>query len=251
VTRLAAPPGCARGAVAHARRVIAAKRPVVEEVAAGRLRADLARRLERVELALPALRDRREDILPLVACFARRFASEEGLRAPALDEGALALLWRQDWRGDVRELENFVYKLVLATRSSELFGVGSLGVESVLKVARANDARLLRKIPSRHPRRSDLIAALRVSRTLGGRFNKTRAAMFLGWDPGLVARRSGLGDGPGWPLARLGASGRTPHEKRPQGPFRVARCASGEAELSGVRLPWKSKPHPHPYVARD
>lgn len=171
------------------RLIVTLKRPLADEVAAGRIRADLARRLERVEIALPPLRERREDILPLVECFTRRFAVEERLRAPTLDEEALALLWRQDWDGEVRELENVVYKIVLATRSSELAGVAVLGAEHVLLIARQHGLRIVRKIPSRHPRRSDLLAALRVSRTQKGRFNKTRAAMFLGWDPDTLVVR--------------------------------------------------------------
>ena len=53
---------------------------------------------------------------------------------------------------------------------------------------------LLRRMPSRHPRREDVAAALAVTRRDSGRANKTRAAAYLGWDPDtLVARMGDLG----------------------------------------------------------
>jgi hypothetical protein len=166
-----------------------------EAAAQGRLRLDLAQRLDRLQLWVPSLRERREDILPLVECLARRFAEEEGVRAPTFSEASLALLWRQPWEGNVRELENLVYKLVVFVRQLGPAALRPLEPEDVLHIAGHSSVELLSRLPSRHPRRSDLIAALRVSRTKRGRINKTRAALFLGWDPGLVGGRGGLGGG--------------------------------------------------------
>jgi hypothetical protein len=168
-------------------------RQAVEE---GRLRNDLAHRLDRLQFCVPALRERREDILPLVACISRRFAEEEGLRAPVFNDEALALLWRQRWDGNVRELESFLYKLVLLARGERGRAVEIVEPAQVRDIAGRFSLQLVRRLPSRHPLRSDLLAALRVTRKPGGRLNKTRAALYLGWDPDtLVARMQDAGIG--------------------------------------------------------
>jgi transcriptional regulator with GAF, ATPase, and Fis domain len=172
---------------------------------AGKLRRDLAVRLDRIQLCVPALKERREDILPLIESLADRFAREEGIAAPAFTDEALALLWRQSWPGNVRELENVVYKLVLL-HPMEGGARRPITPDDVARIAHSFTIELARKLNSRHPLRSDLIAALRATRTAGGRINKTRAAQFLGWDPDtLVARMQDLGvgdasalDAPAW-----------------------------------------------------
>jgi len=72
-----------------------------------------------------------------------------------------------------------------------------LGAADVVAVAQESGLGLARRLPSRHPDRRDLLAALRTTRTAGSRANKTRAAIYLGWDPDtLVARlvEAGLTD---------------------------------------------------------
>ena len=165
-----------------------------ESVESGRLRADLAHRLDRLQFRVPPLVERREDIPPLVECLARRFAEEEGLRVPTFDDDALAFLWRQRWEGNVRELESFVYKLVLLARVDASPRSRSIDADLVRGMAGRFSAKLVRRLPSRHPSPGDLIAALRVTRMPGGRTNKTRAALYLGWDPDtLVARMKDCG----------------------------------------------------------
>lgn len=178
-------------------RLVATMRSTLEQsVAAGGLRQDLAQRLDRLQFRLPALRERREDILPLVACLSRRFAEEECAHPLALEDEALALLWRQSWAGNVRELESFVYKLVLLGRDARGSSAAAVEPSHVADIAGRFSVPLVRRLPSRHPLRSDLLAALRVTRKAGGRLNKTRAALYLGWDPDtLVARMQDAGIG--------------------------------------------------------
>ena len=98
------------------------------------------------------------------------------------------LLWRQPWAGGVRELEGFVCKLMNEAEGREIFDA-----DFVEGVASESRFELISRIPSRHPRRADLLAALVTAATRGGRSNKTRAARFLGWDPDtLVARMADL-----------------------------------------------------------
>jgi len=154
-------------------------------VESGKLDPELARLLGRVEFSVPALADRREELPPRVLGLLERFAAEEGLVPPTLDDTALALLWRQAWPGNLGELENAVYKLVLARPAEEL---GAVDVEAVLG---AFGVELRRRLPSRHPRRVDLLAALASTRRDSGRLNKTRAALYLGWDPDTLVSRMG------------------------------------------------------------
>ncbi len=162
----------------------------------GCLRDDLAHRLDRLQFRLPALRERRADVLPLATCLARRFAREEGLPAPALSDEALALLWRQPWVGNVRELESFVYKVVLLGHRAPGSVAQAVEPPQLLDIARRFSLPITRRLPSRHPLRTDLLAALRITRKPGGRLNKTRAALYLGWDPDtLVARMHDAGIG--------------------------------------------------------
>jgi two-component system response regulator AtoC len=92
-------------------RVIAAShRDVEQEVAAGRFRRDLFYRLNAVPIALPPLRDRREDIPPLAQTFADRVYSLSP--AVTFSNEALALLEKYNWPGNIRELENAVVRAV-------------------------------------------------------------------------------------------------------------------------------------------
>jgi len=149
----------------------------------GLLGPDLAARLDRVQISLAPLADRREEIPGMLDFFARRVAREEGVEEPSFTDDAVALLWRQPWEGNVRALENLVYKLVL------LGGGGELDAAAVTDLARGFGIELVPRIPSRHPRERDLVAALRSTRRRRGRVNKTRAAAYLGWDPDTLVTR--------------------------------------------------------------
>lgn len=90
-------------------RVLAASnRDVEQEVAAGRFRKDLFYRLNAVSIALPPLRERREDILPLVKSFAERVYSLNPV--VGFSEAALKLLEQYEWPGNIRELENAIVR---------------------------------------------------------------------------------------------------------------------------------------------
>ena len=84
-----------------------------ELVAAGRFRADLYHRLAVVVLALPALRDRVDDIVPLARHYLARYADAHGVGPRALDASAEAWLRRHSWPGNVRELGNLMERVTL------------------------------------------------------------------------------------------------------------------------------------------
>jgi len=143
-----------------------------------------------LELYVPALMDRRDEIPALVTLLCERIARREGAPEPRWSDAALALLWRQPWPGNVRELETFLTRVVLAgpdgsTRSGE----AELQAEDLLALAARARRPLRRRLPSRRPRPEDLAAALETTAHKNGSWNKTRAALYLGWDPDTLAVR--------------------------------------------------------------
>jgi len=95
-------------------RVIAAtNRRLDAEIAAGRFRSDLYYRLNVVEIAVPPLRERSEDIPYLTAAFVRRFAKEFSKSITGLTEAAEERLGQWSWPGNVRELRNVIERACL------------------------------------------------------------------------------------------------------------------------------------------
>jgi len=99
--------------------VAATNRDLAPMIAAGRFREDLYYRLNVVPIHLPPLRERTGDIEPLARHFLRH-AANEGLPARRLSKQAAALLEGQPWRGNVRELRNFIFRAALLSREEEI-----------------------------------------------------------------------------------------------------------------------------------
>ena len=100
-------------------RVIAAtNRDLRQMVAEGKFLEDLYYRLNVIPIAMPPLRDRREDVPLLVDHFVRRYAERSGKTIDGVDDKTMTELTRYDWPGNVRELENTMERaVVLATGS--------------------------------------------------------------------------------------------------------------------------------------
>jgi len=82
-------------------------------VAAGRFRQDLLFRLNTIEIRIPPLRERVEDMGPLAEHFLRQHAQRYRKRIAGFDPGALAAMTRHEWPGNVRELDHAVERAVL------------------------------------------------------------------------------------------------------------------------------------------
>ncbi|MBB5771248.1 DNA-binding NtrC family response regulator [Brevundimonas vesicularis] len=93
--------------------VSATNRDPAQQVKDGAFREDLFYRLNVFPIEAPALRDRREDIAPLVDHFIARFNAEEGKRIAGCAPETLALLQGFDWPGNVRQLENAVFRAIV------------------------------------------------------------------------------------------------------------------------------------------
>jgi DNA-binding NtrC family response regulator len=107
------PVGSKRPVKVDVRILSATNRDLSQGVAEGRFREDLFYRLNVYPIEAPALRDRREDIPALTETFIRRFNLEEGRRVAGASAETLALLTAFDWPGNVRQLENAVYRAII------------------------------------------------------------------------------------------------------------------------------------------
>lgn len=110
-------------------RVIATtNRELEEETKRGNFRLDLYYRLNVVPLALPPLRERREDILPLASHFLEKHGRANGERPKRLSKEAGELLKGGDWTGNVRELENLMERASLLVESDSIHSEDLLDV---------------------------------------------------------------------------------------------------------------------------
>ena len=107
------PVGSEQEVAVDVRVVAATNRKLADEVAAGRFRNDLYYRLQVMELTLPPLRDRVEDIPALVAHFVDLLGPRLGVAGLDADEESMRCLQEYDWPGNVRELKNLVERSMI------------------------------------------------------------------------------------------------------------------------------------------
>ena len=175
-------------------RIIAAtNRDLEEEIRKGTFRSDLYYRLNVIQLRLPPLRDRMEDVELLGKHFLTRLAEREGHEKPReISDACLEVLRRYDWPGNVRELENAL------ERAAVISSGPAIQIESLPERVREQpDLRLVDDAPPPNPSMEVIEQAyIRwVLEAEGG--NKTRAAEVLGIDPSTLYRklnRYGLAD---------------------------------------------------------
>ena len=102
-------------------RLVAATNVELEEaIIAGNFRADLFYRLNVATIELPALRERRGDILPLAEYFAERFRRKMQLPSVELSDEAVQALVDYDWPGNIRELENVIHFALIVCRNGRV-----------------------------------------------------------------------------------------------------------------------------------
>jgi DNA-binding NtrC family response regulator len=105
---------------ANVRIISATNSNLADEVAAGRFRQDLLFRLNTIEIALPPLRDRREDIMPLAKKFLQDHAQRYRKELAGFDETARDRIMQHSYPGNVRELDHVIERAVLMARGSQL-----------------------------------------------------------------------------------------------------------------------------------
>jgi two-component system response regulator AtoC len=125
-------------------RILAAtNRDLQADVQAGKFRADLFYRLNVVPIRVPPLRERKDDTIPLLDHFLKKFAARHGKQVHKIGPEASAALLRHDWPGNIRELENAVERMVLMSDGDvigldqvpqEIRGATSVNTSDTLKV---------------------------------------------------------------------------------------------------------------------
>ena len=164
-------------------RIIAATNHNLEEaVSRGTFREDLLYRLNVIELVLPPLRERHEDILPLAEHHCRTFSpGKAGKRSPGFTEEARAGLLRYPWPGNVRELRNAIERGLILSAGPEVglsdlpAQIGAMTPKSTMAVG---NAVTLEQLEAEHIRR-----LLAIAPTM------EEAATLLGIDPSTLYRK--------------------------------------------------------------
>ena len=153
-------------------RIIAASnRALEEEVKAGRFREDLYYRLNVIPINMPPLRERREDILPLIDFFVDKYGSSLA-KTVRFTQEAIDLLLAYDYPGNVRELENIVERCVTLSSSGT---IGKDEIPSVIVNGEQSGKGLRLSDVASDAERNHILKVLKT--TLG---NKTKAADLLG-----------------------------------------------------------------------
>jgi DNA-binding NtrC family response regulator len=164
--------GSSRTRRVDVRIVSATNADIDSEVAAGRFRQDLLFRLNTIEIVLPSLRDRREDIPALAAHFLEQHARRYRKHLAGFDNAAMDALMRHAWPGNVRELEHAIERSVLMAAGPTV-GAGDLGLRRSADGAQSLEnmsledveAFLIRKAVTRYGSVTDAAKALGLSRS--------------------------------------------------------------------------------------
>jgi DNA-binding NtrC family response regulator len=169
--------GSSRTRRADVRLISATNANLLEEVAAGRFRQDLLFRLNTIEIALPPLRDRREDIPQLARQFLQTHAARYRKAITGFDPAALRALLDHPWPGNVRELDHAVERAVLMA-AGNIVHTPDLGLRgAVAGGERLEDMSL------------EDVEALLIRKAMARYGNVTHAAQALGLSRSALYRR--------------------------------------------------------------
>ncbi len=127
--------------------IAATNKDLREEAEAGRFRKDLLFRLDVLQIHVPALRERPEDILPLMRHYLERNAQRRGREAPDITPDAADALVAYDWPGNVREVINVSERLLLRHRSSGPLTLASVQREGIEPTAGSQGSGGLLRLP--------------------------------------------------------------------------------------------------------
>ena len=156
--------------------ITATNRNLEDEIKAGRFREDLYYRLNVVQIVVPPLRERREDIPLLANFFISHYTAKNRRQIKGIASRALDLLMRYDWPGNVRELENTIERAVILARG-DMIGAESLP-EAIQAAAGTAGANLIDFDPGRSLKDMEREMILRTLNETSG--NRTHAAKILG-----------------------------------------------------------------------
>jgi transcriptional regulator with PAS, ATPase and Fis domain len=177
--------GAAKSSIVDVRVIASTTVNLEKEVKAKRFRGDLYYRLHVVEIDLPPLRDRREDIPMLAEAFLKRYSQEYAKTVRRISESALHLLKKYSWPGNVRELESVLERAVTLSHAREILpgdlpaAVQEIGSGTQIRPIRVRRAKTLKQVEEEYIR-------LTLDKTGD---NKSQAANILGVDRKTLYRR--------------------------------------------------------------
>ncbi len=165
------------------RLICATHRDLPALVKDGRFREDLYFRLCGIQIVMPPLRERKEDIPALVEAFVRRLTTDERFPPKIIDDSAMMALMDCEWPGNVRELLQMIERLIIMTPSDVIFGED---VTKTLKIDNALDCCDNSSLPERLRKieRTYILQAL-----LEAHYNITAAASLLGIDRSTLQKK--------------------------------------------------------------
>ena len=172
------PVGAANTRKVDVRVIAASNKDLSESVQQGKFRNDLYYRLNIVPIDVPELRQRQDDILPLLEHFTQSFSRQYGLAAPVYTDAALKRLVDYQWPGNIRELKNFCERMQILC-SGQTLNVSNLPAEMKRPKLRSVASALF-DLPDDGLSLDELEASM-ISQALdktGG--NQSRAARLLG-----------------------------------------------------------------------
>ncbi|MFM8252931.1 MAG: sigma 54-interacting transcriptional regulator [Planctomycetota bacterium] len=162
-------------------RVIAAtNRDLERAVQEKQFRADLFFRLRVIEIQVPALRKRADDMLELAAHFVKRFSQETGRKVTGFTPDAIQLLRTYRWPGNVRELKNVIERAVVLSHQ-ELLRPEDLILTSLATASESGEAIVAQSVEEYQPLSLEEVERRHILQTLQSTgWNKSRAAAILG-----------------------------------------------------------------------
>jgi DNA-binding NtrC family response regulator len=178
------PVGATEAIPVDVRILAATNRDLEEEVRRGNFRSDLFYRLNVIAVNLPPLRERRDDLIPLMEQFLENMRQEGGAELKALSSDALDAVAVYEWPGNVRELENALEHAVVLTKGN-LIDAAALPE----RITKRKKEPLVAERSYKNPTLEVIERAyiMYVLQAEGG--NKTRAAEVLGIDPSTLYRK--------------------------------------------------------------
>lgn len=174
------PVGEGRSVRVDVRVVAATGKPLKEAVAKKRFREDLCHRLAMVQMTIPPLRERPEDVLLLAKHFIQKHAMQSGKGPMRLSDHAVKVLLEESWQGNVRELENVVRRSVILSPEAEIAPewllIGEEGLSANPASSSVSSSALAHEIFSKVERERERI----IEALLRSNGNKASAARRLG-----------------------------------------------------------------------
>jgi transcriptional regulator with PAS, ATPase and Fis domain len=163
----------------NVRLIAATNKTLLDEVRQQKFREDLYYRINVIYLKVPTLRERKEDIAPLIDVFIRQYATLNAKKVRGISKDALEALVRYDWPGNIRELKNIMERMIVLSSGEmltmdqipedlrsekDLETSGHPGIESMTRISDAEKEMIRKALIENKGNKSVAAAKLGISR---------------------------------------------------------------------------------------